>query len=63
MIDAGGHARCSPATTPMRAIGRHIPLRRACLPDEASYFTGASLDGDWATVLPGSSVDPRPASG
>jgi NAD(P)-dependent dehydrogenase (short-subunit alcohol dehydrogenase family) len=54
----------------MRAIGRHIPLRRAGLPDEvlnavvllasgeASYITGAGLvaDGDRSTVLPGSPV-------
>jgi 3-oxoacid CoA-transferase subunit A len=51
-------------TTPMRAVGRHIPLRRTGPPDEASYFTGASLDGGWATALcPAPPFAPRPASG
>ncbi|MFI1361254.1 hypothetical protein ACH4TV_48025 [Streptomyces sp. NPDC020898] len=31
--------------------------------DETSYITGAGLVGDWSTVLPGSSVCPRPTSG
>ncbi|WP_324618010.1 CoA-transferase [Streptomyces dysideae] len=38
-------ATCSPTTTPMRAIGRHIPLRRAGLPDTvlpgAAFFDSA----------------------
>ena len=61
---------------PLHAVGCHIPLRRAGLPDEvlnavvllasgeASYITGASLVavGDRSTTLPGSSVRPRPTS-
>ncbi|MER6714916.1 SDR family oxidoreductase [Streptomyces sp. NPDC000877] len=51
-----------------RSRRRHIPLRRAGLPDEVlnavvllatdetSYITGAGLVGDWSTVLPGSPV-------
>ncbi|WP_327347843.1 hypothetical protein [Streptomyces europaeiscabiei] len=74
MIDAEGHARGAlpPTTTPTRAIGRHLPLRPASLPDEVlnavvlltsdetSHITGASLvaDGDWSTVLPGSPLCP-----
>ncbi|WDF35733.1 MULTISPECIES: hypothetical protein [unclassified Streptomyces] len=52
-----------------RSRRRHIPLRRAGLPDEVllnavvllateatSYITCAGLVGDWSTVLPGSPV-------